>query len=50
MFPLPYTSRHQEILNNMADAGWELATTTTVGVNNFVEKLVLTFKKSGSGQ
>jgi uncharacterized protein DUF4177 len=50
MFPLPYASRHQEILDNMANAGWELAATTTVGVNNFVEKLILTFKKPGSSQ
>jgi len=47
MFPLPNATRHQQVLNEMAQDGWELVTSNTVGINSFVEKIVLTFKKSG---
>jgi len=46
MFPLFSGSKHQEILNTMAADGWELVSSSPVGVNNFLEKLVLTFRKS----
>jgi hypothetical protein len=48
MFPLPNATKQQEALDTMSAAGWELATSNTVGANSLIEKVVLTFKKSGS--
>jgi len=47
MFTLYSGAEHDEILNEMNASGWELVSSNSVGMNSFVERLVLTFRRPG---